>query len=131
MAEQNAFARACIDLFTRLWAQLESTATESPAPWAPADTASERRVEILRLELVVLLDACRATRWRVLLDGEQRYALERCLSEVLDCLNSRFEEAPLQALARAQNCLLDAVLEQHREAEPDRTIDQTLRRARA
>jgi hypothetical protein len=30
--EENAFARACIDLFTRLWAELESTATESPAP---------------------------------------------------------------------------------------------------
>lgn len=131
MAEQNAFAGACIELFSQLWAQLESMATEGPVHRAPADTASEPRMEILRLELIVLLDACRATRWRMLLDGGQRRVLERCLSEVLDTLNTKFEEAPLHAIEGAQNSLLDAVLEQHLGVQQDGIIGHALHRARA
>jgi hypothetical protein len=131
MAEQNAFTSACINLFSQLWAQLERMANADGAPCDRADGALERGVEIFRLELVILLDACRAERWRMLLDASQRRELERCLGNVLDCLNTRFEEAPLEAVALAQNCLLDAILEQTHGAEPVRTMDQAPRRARA
>ena len=131
MAEKNAFAGACINLFSQLWAQLEPMATGDCAHGDSAGSAADRRLEIFRLELVVLLDACRAERWRMLLDRSQRRALERCLSEVFDCLNTRFEEAPQEAIAMAQNRLLDAVLEQHRGYQPVRRIDLALRRVRA
>lgn len=87
-------------------------------------------MEILRLELVVLLDACRATRWRMLLNGAQRHSLEQHLRKVLECLNTGFDEAPLQAVGTAQNCLLDAVLEQHRSIDDPRA-GGALRRATA
>ena len=110
MAKKNAFASACIELFSHLWVRLESIATGEYVHGAPADGAFDPHAELFRLELIVLLDACGATRWRMLLNDAQRRVLERSLSEVLDCLNARFEEAPLQAIERAQNCLLDAVL---------------------
>jgi hypothetical protein len=131
MAEQSAFAQASIELFSRLWAQLESMAAEGPLSEVPPDSALALRVQILRLELIVLLDACRATRWRMLLSGEQRRALELRLSEVLECLNTRFEEAPLPTIEGAQNCLLAAVLEQHRGVQHAQIIDQGFHRARA
>lgn len=131
MAEQIAFAGACIELFSQLWAQLESMASEDCLHCSAVDAAFQRRMQILRLELIVLLDACRAARWRLLLDADQRRTLEQCLSDVLDCLNTRFEEAPLRTLEGAQNRLLDAVLEQHRVANHDRIVGQTLCRATA
>lgn len=130
MAEKNVFVCACIELFTRLWVRLESLATDDHWHSTPADSAFDRRAELFRLELIVLLDACRTTRWRMLLDGAQRHALERCLSEILDCLNTRFEEAPLPAIERAQNRLLDAVLEQARVL-PRGSVGHRLQRARA
>ena len=65
MASKEAYGVACIELFSRLWVELDfvSAANDSmhthctgflPAP----------RVEVLRLELIILLDACRSARWR-------------------------------------------------------------------
>lgn len=130
MAAKEAFVGACVELFSLLWVQLESIATDIPEH-SPNENTSERRVQIVRLELIVWLDACHASRWRILLDGEQRHALERCLTKVLECLNSRFEHAPLQAIEGAQNYLLDAVLEHHRVPRRDRTIDQPRQRVSA
>jgi hypothetical protein len=93
MAERNAFAVACIELFSQLWVQLESMATEGPVSEVLPDSALALRAQLLRLELIVLLDACRAPCWRMLLDGEPRRALELRLSEVLEYLNTRFEAA--------------------------------------
>jgi hypothetical protein len=129
VAKQTAFAGACIEVFSRLWAQLESVAI-ADCVHGPADAARERRVEMVRLELIVLLDACRARRWQMLLDSDQRRTLERYVGEVLDSLTTQFDEAPLQALARAQNCLLDAVLEQHQSLDRGR-VGRALRRATA
>jgi hypothetical protein len=111
MAKKEAFARACVELFSHLWARLELIAAEDCTHRARPNGAFDQCAETFRLELIVLLDACHATRWRMLLDGTQRRALEQSLNEVLGCLNARFEEAPLQAIENAQNCLLDAVLE--------------------
>ncbi len=130
MAGKEAFAAECIGLFSQLWAQLEAVAIGAPVQ-GPVKSTWEPQVETVRLELIVLLDACRAARWRMLLDGEQRQALEGCLAAVLDCLNTRFEEAPLQAVERAQNRLLDAVLEHHREPQHTLVVGRSVQRARA
>jgi hypothetical protein len=112
MADQTAFDGASIELFTRLWAELEAFAAEIPHQRKAVVTAFVRRLQTLRLELIVLLDACRFP-MRVLLDDKQRHALERCFGEVLECLNTRFDEAPLGAAGMAKNCRLDSVLEHH------------------
>jgi len=117
MAERQAYAGACIELFSRLWGELESIVPLASVRGDKDGSSCVRRLEILRLELVVLQDACRSTRWRMVLDGEQRRGLERLVGEALDALTTGFDEAPLQAIARVQNCLLDAVLEQRLRVE--------------
>jgi hypothetical protein len=119
MAEKDVFVGASIELFSRLWGELETIAATVDVNPGAATVATDLRAEIVRLELIVLLDACRAMRWRMLLEGEQRRALDRCLSDVLEWLNAKFDEAPAQAIHGAQNCLLDAILELHRGDRQD------------
>jgi hypothetical protein len=131
MAEKDAFVGASIELLSRLWGQLETIATTVDANAGVANVATDLRAEILRLELIVLPDACRAMRWRMLLEGEQRHALDRYLSDVLEWLDAKFDEAPSQAIDGAQNCLVDAILGLHRGDRQDRGLTPQLRRARA
>jgi len=72
---------------------------------------------MLRLELALLLDACQSERWRQLLNISQRLSLESTIEDVFDALNSLSEIAPQDAIAWAQNRILDAVLE-HCAARP-------------
>ena len=98
MASGEAYSVACINLFWRLWVELERVSTAEDA-------------EILRLELILLLDACRSERWRLELDICQRLSLHSTIEEVLDALNSASEVVPQPAIGWAQNRLLDAALE--------------------
>jgi hypothetical protein len=112
MASQEAFAAACIELFSRLWAELNALSATADRALAPsADLPSDPRDEILRLELILVLEACRSARWRLLLDISQRLSLECLLRDVLDALNSSPEEFPCTTIEWAQNRLLDALLE--------------------
>ena len=76
--------------------------------------------ETLRLELALLLDACRSERWRLLLNMSQRLSLMSIIVEVLDALNASSEIEPHEAIAWAQNRLLDVILE-HCAAQRRRT----------
>ena len=98
MASGEAYSVACIKLFWRLWVELERVSTAEDA-------------EILRLELILLLDACQSERWRLKLDICQRLSLHSAIEEVLDALNSASEVVPQPAIGWAQNRLLDAALE--------------------
>jgi len=59
MASRKAYSVACINLFGRLWVELERVSM------AEGDLAPRTRTEIIRLELLLLLDACRSKRWRL------------------------------------------------------------------
>jgi hypothetical protein len=83
---------------------------------------------MLRLELALLLDACQSERWRLLLNISQRLSLESTIEDVFDALNSSSEIAPQDAIAWAQNRLLDAVLE-HCAAHAYPIAAQALHRA--
>jgi len=119
MASQEAFAAACIELFSRLWAELNALS---------ATAGSARADEILRLELILVLEACRSARWRMLLDISQRLSLECLLRDVLDALNSSPEEFPCTEVEWAQNRLLDALLE-HCAIYSCPSVDRLARRA--
>jgi hypothetical protein len=106
MASKEAYSIACIELFGRLWVELEQV---------PVAATSGTRAQVLRLELVLLLDACGSDRWRLHLDNSQRLTLQSTLAEVLGALNSSSDIVPRDAVAWAQNCLLDAMIE-HCEA---------------
>jgi hypothetical protein len=121
MASKQTYAVACIELFTRVWAEFDSVlGSEDTTRPSLSMAVSARRLQILRLELIVALDACDSTRWRSQLDTLQRQSLGAVLLEVLDALDAPIDEIPRRSMPRAQNLLLDAVLE-HRRALDERS----------
>jgi hypothetical protein len=129
MASKEAFAAACIELFSRLWAELNTLAAAAGPARAPAtELPANPRDEILRLELILILDACRSERWRMMLDISQRLSLEYLLRDVLDALSSSSGEFPCTPIEWAQNRLLDALLE-HCAADFCPIVDRPVRRA--
>jgi hypothetical protein len=121
MASKEAFAAACIELFSRLWAELNVLSAAADSPAHPRD-------EILRLELILVLDACRSERWRMMLDSSQRLSLECLLRDVLDALSTSSGELPCTPIEWAQNRLLDALLE-HCAGDSCPIVDRPARRA--
>ncbi len=112
-ASSDVFAAAAIELCARLWRELDLLC-------APLETDDDHdvpsrlatRVEMLRLELIIILERC-ANRWTLQLDQRQRGWLETIIAEVLDSLDAAADEVPGNHwLACAQNRLLMAVLEQ-------------------
>jgi hypothetical protein len=110
MASRETYSIACIDLFRRLWVELEQLSEETAHPCA-ATPASGPRAEMLRLELALLIDAACSERWRRQLDVSQRQSLRSTLEEVLGALNSSSELVLPDAIVWSQNRLFDAVLE--------------------
>jgi hypothetical protein len=102
-----AYATATIELFSRLWHELEKLDNAARSPGAP--TRIETRLLALRLELHLLAETCESSRWRVMLASTQREELKSVVERVLRAVAA----APLQqsVLAQAQNILFDAVLD--------------------
>jgi hypothetical protein len=111
LASSEAYAVACIELYSRLWLELEALAV--PRPPAP-DSAQQRAVALhgqaLRLELALLIEACGSRRWQALLDPLQRLGLQAMLEATLAALSDLGDGGHGAAIERAQNQLLDAVL---------------------
>lgn len=117
MASSVAFAAASIELLSRLWLELDrlheftARALASSAP-APPDV----RIEILRLEIVIVLEACDSAVWRTLLTASQRGFLRRALEGLLGDLAVAVGDAECGAIEQAQDRLLRAMLAQGRVA---------------
>lgn len=103
MADKDAYARACIGLYSRLWDALEQLC-------AP-DALRGVRSEIIRLEIHLVLQSCETWRWRLLLTAAQRLTMQETLRELLHCLGADGTEISATAAAAAQNRLLDGVLD--------------------
>jgi hypothetical protein len=111
----EVFAAATIELSTRLWVELDTvhSAREAMEEAVKSPPLLATRLEALRLELLVLLDHC-ATRWTTHLDHWQRGWLVSMIGDVLAALNDSADEWPSdESLERAQNRLLEAILEQY------------------
>lgn len=118
MASREAFALASIELFSRLWAELDTVlAPDECQAQDFVQPGAVERVEILRLEIHLLINACELARWRMLLTTVQRYALKSTLQSVLLALDCDPKQVPGQisgqisvdAVTSAQNCLFDAI----------------------
>jgi hypothetical protein len=109
----EVFAAAAIELSTRLWVELNTLQSAHAGMEAGRSLPLlATRLEALRLELIVLLDRC-ATRWTKQLDHWQRGWLVSMISDVLAALNDSADEWPGdKSMERAQNRLLEAILEQ-------------------
>ena len=107
----DAYAVASIELYSRLWLALERVADRLAAYEDTDSPQIETAVIILRLELLVLLDACDSPLWRSMLRAEQRIELEVTLKSVLRILSERVDDS-CGVISHAQDRLLDAVLTQ-------------------
>jgi hypothetical protein len=109
----EVFAAATIELSTRLWVELNALHSARAAMEAGRSLPLlATRLEALRLELIVLLDHC-AARWTKQLDHWQRGWLVSMIGDVLAALNDTADEWPgEESVERAQNRLLEAILEQ-------------------
>jgi hypothetical protein len=128
VASKQAYAVACIELFSRIWAELDAVcASDASTSLESSLITSATRLEILRLDLVVSIDACDSMRWRSQLDTPQRLSLKVVLVEVLHALDAPVGDSPPRSVAQAQNRLLDAVLYHCRAL--NETADWPVRRA--
>jgi hypothetical protein len=103
MADQNAYALACIGLYSRLWTELERLGAAQAQP--------ELCSQILRLEIHLVMQCCDSWRWRTLMSAPQRLSLQRTLAEVQSLLGTSGGEIRTPNAQCAQDRLLDAVLE--------------------
>ncbi|HTC43930.1 MAG TPA: hypothetical protein VK696_02670 [Steroidobacteraceae bacterium] len=95
-----AFAAASIQLYGRLWFELERLNVP----------AAEIQLLTIRLEVVLLLDACDSKTWQVFLSPDERVTLETTLRTILDII--AVPRPARTVIHRAQDCLFDAVVEQ-------------------
>jgi hypothetical protein len=108
----EVFAAATIELSARLWVELNTLHSAREAMEGRSLPLLATRLEALRLELIVLLDRS-VTRWTTQLDHWQRDWLVSMIGDVLAALNDSADEWPGdESVERAQNRLLEAILEQ-------------------
>jgi len=125
-ASSALFAAAAVELCTRLWMELERLGAALAMADAQPTQPMGLRIEMLRLELVIIVDRC-AHRWSERLDQRQRTWLKTVMLDVLATLDGASDEpsdrwSPLplpghgspdpQWVMGAQNRLLSAILEQ-------------------
>jgi hypothetical protein len=102
-ASAACYAAACIELYSRLWWELEQL-TRSVFPGDESSLAHrDAKLVLLRLETIVLIDACDSPQLQALLGAAQREDLRSTLESLLVA----FEDGSLEPV---QNQLLDAVL---------------------
>ncbi len=113
MVSKQSYAIACIELFGRLWADLDALLRpdEQVPPVRPHPRTPEF-TEILRLEIDLVIGACDTVRWRSLLNTSQRIILKSTLQDVLLAFSACAEGISTEAVVMAQNQLFDAVQDQ-------------------
>jgi hypothetical protein len=114
-------AAASVWLYSRLWLDLETLSDRLAQTADGMPDEIDLRLEMFRLELIVLLDHCDSARWRSLLSSGHRFVLRATLQHLLCMLAVAPDRLERGVVAQAQNQLFDAVLrhcgEQFGEAE--------------
>jgi hypothetical protein len=108
MASRQVFANACIELYARLWAELDLLSCGEDGEPEYTRQAAAQRSEILRLEIHLLGTACDTPRWRLLLDVSQRLALKSVLRDLL-AFDDDTEGESGKWVASAQDYLFDVI----------------------
>jgi hypothetical protein len=111
------YAAAVIELCARVWLELERLA-ELCQHGGNSDAVAflALRAATLRLELLVLSDACDSPLSRSRLSGEQRASLRSMLSDVLNAIAFEPDTLTRNSIGQAQDRLFDEVLAQYSTA---------------
>ncbi len=105
-----AFREAYADLCSRIWSELAVLDDDLGRAGPSADEDLALRAPILRLELLVLVDACRSARWRLtLLSADQCERMCAMLTDVLAALYVEDDELAA-GLADAKDRVLEEFL---------------------
>ncbi len=110
MVSSAAYRVASVELVARLWSELERVPRIAVGGATAGDADTGVRLEIVRLELALAIDACDPARRFFPLTRAQRLAVRAVLSDVLAALGRTTDGALPAALAWAQDRLLDAIL---------------------
>jgi hypothetical protein len=116
VASAAACFAATIELYSRLWRELERSFDRFArrSEFTVEADESDSPLVVIRLEILILLDACESHELQSMLGTERRLALRTMLESLLRTLAAlQAERDPCYVLARAQNQLLDAVLAQY------------------
>ncbi len=106
-----AFAAAAVQLYSRLWGDLECLGELcAEGQYCSGQPGLERCVLMLRLELTLLLESCQSGSWSALLPGSQLDSLRVTLEPVALMVGHATDALQPHMIARAQNRLLDEVL---------------------
>jgi hypothetical protein len=122
MASNGTYRGACIELFARLWRELDGVLA------ADAATAAIR-LEIVRIELLLAIAACDRVRRCSLPDRTRWMAVHGILTDVLAALGRAADDAVPAAIAWSQDHLLDAVLAECPDGDVDARDEPALRTA--
>jgi hypothetical protein len=118
-ASPGTYSSALTGLLCHLWLELERIIVglnvfDTP----PASSRAEHQMEVFRLEVLLLLDACNSLRWQSLLRPQQRLGLRATLHSLLRTLSGPRDVPDSEIIGEAQNQLFDSLLRHHIERAP-------------
>jgi hypothetical protein len=111
MSRSEGFGASYLALLAALWSEFEAVLTALPSRTDEPGRGAEHRAEIVRLELVLLREACERAPVRTLLGPEQRFRLRALVDDLrwlIDLATPAVATAKVRAaLERAQNRLYE------------------------
>jgi len=102
-------AEAFIELCGRIWLELEHLAHLNGLSRSCRDSSSDLAAETLRLELLLVIDACESAAWVLMLDPDVRRRLLAMSREVLAIIAVGSNELTLDVIECAQDRVFDEV----------------------
>ena len=106
-------AEALIELCGRIWLELEHLAHLNGRPRSCEASSLDLAAEMLRLELLLLMDACESASWVFMLGPDVRRRLFAMSGDVLAIIAVGSNELTLAVIERAQDRVFDEALLQN------------------
>jgi hypothetical protein len=105
-------AEALIELCGRIWLELEHLAQLNGGTRTPENSSLDLAAETLRLELLLIMDACESASWAFMLDANVRRGLLAMSRDVLATIAVGLNELTLGVIECAQDRVFDEALSQ-------------------
>jgi hypothetical protein len=106
-------AEALIELCGRIWLELEHLAHLNGRSGTPENSSLDLAAETLRLELLLIMDACESASWVFMLEPDVRHRLFAMSRDVLAILAVGSNELTLGIIECAQDRVFDEALIQN------------------
>ena len=108
--QAESCAEALVELCGRIWLELEHLAHLSGRSRTPESSSLDLAAETLRLELLLIIDACESAAWVFMLDPDVRRRLLAMSRDVLAIIAVGSNELTLGVIECAQDRVFDEAL---------------------